>query len=127
MGSLANIINAPVKIKVKDETFNVKRLTIMKVFQLLQDALALLDPDLKGIALQDETQKCLETGKIPVGALSQVIFESMKDCNDGFDAGDAEAIASLGMDTIMEICSCAMGLESDEAEEADAEKKTEKK
>ena len=94
MGTLADILNAPFIVEIGGNDYNVRRLSLGEMFTCVQDGMRELDPDMRGMELQDATQAALESGKFPKQAIEKIIHAAMSDCNDGFDELDAKAIAN---------------------------------
>jgi len=95
MGTLADMLNIPLVIEIGGQDYNLRRLSLSELCSCLQAGLRELDPEMKGMALQDATQAALESGQFPRQAIDHIVYAAMSGCNDGFDMSDARAISTV--------------------------------
>lgn len=111
MGKLADALNVPHRIEVDGEYYNVARLPIKDVYKAVSDGLIFIDNSLRGDELTDKVQKCIDSGSMPVAAIENLVYESMKDVNEGFDRKDAAALCIFeNLEKAEEITIIAMAL-----------------
>jgi len=123
MGSIADVLNQPTIMEVAGHSIRVKRLSISKVYEIVQKALSEMDEGLRGKDLIAATQKALETGKMPVPALTPLVYAATDGLNDGLDKEDIEAIFSLEhFEKGMKLAGYAVGMEVDEEAQGDEKK-----
>ena len=110
MSKLAEMINAPSVFKIAGQELKAKPLSIGVIYDCIQTGLRSLDPDLTGMELQDKAQECLENGNFPRVSVEHIVFNAMKDMNDGFDMDDARAVCGLShFEEALKVAEFALG------------------
>lgn len=110
MGTLADVLNAPLKVDIAGQSFTVRRLSAAKIYTHIEDALRELDPKLKGMELQTEAQDCIESGKYPVQSIGKFLLDG----SDDLDEDDVRALTSENhLTEALQIAKWIVGLVSD--------------
>lgn len=120
MGRLAEQLNAPAIFKVAGHEIKAVKLSLSQIYDGTQRGYRTLDPSLVGTALQDAVEEAINTGKYPKASMEELVWEAVKDVNDGIDREDVRAM--MVMDYVEEAIDIAIyAIGTGEASEKSAE------
>ncbi len=117
--NLADILNPVAEVEITPGLkLKLRNLPIGKIFEILVGELRKLSTTKTGSELNDEAQKCLESGRIPWSAVEELVWAGIEaGGSSGITRADVAALVTLkNMDKALELVAIACGFKREAGE-----------